>query len=462
MCNESLLILYSILTLFLQSSVRHNLSSSRAFLKMERCGGDRGKGFFWSVDESHAQSLEEQELKAKQAAAAAAQGVPIESTSKKSKKDKAALLEPPLKRSVKGDFKGMPLPPPLTSSPLSFKSPTPSAATSASTTVASTSLSEPPTNVSVKPTLTSTPTTSATTGVFAYPSQSYGVQTLPQTGTTTSAYSSTPLSGSNPYAGLAQSNWAKQANVLPQQSVSPSVSAATSTAAPATATTSQPAATGQSAVPDVVIPIILGPIPPTHPDYSPNHPNNSAKEGYMILHERKLILDPDIFAQLTKEMLEKLEAMGAREALKILTEHMIRALKERRARERGKERGGRRPRGTGRGGAAARKTAAPTTTPFTNVPLDHKRRLLDAAGASAPQSAANATGVNGQVATKPPDAAQSTTPAVLTGQDPPVAASPGPPPADPGSPIIVVDDVSEEEGPASKKRKLDDAAMVTV
>ena len=47
-----------------QSSVRHNLSSSRdKFRKMERCGGDKGKGFYWSVDEKYIPIYEELELK---------------------------------------------------------------------------------------------------------------------------------------------------------------------------------------------------------------------------------------------------------------------------------------------------------------------------------------------------------------------------------------------------------------
>lgn len=36
---------------------------------MERCGGDRGKGFFWSIDQKYARGFEEQESKAQQASA---------------------------------------------------------------------------------------------------------------------------------------------------------------------------------------------------------------------------------------------------------------------------------------------------------------------------------------------------------------------------------------------------------
>ncbi|KAF8974657.1 hypothetical protein BDZ97DRAFT_1751403 [Flammula alnicola] len=443
------------------SSVRHNLSSGRAFLKMERCGGDRGKGFFWSVDEKFSQTLEEQELKVKQAAAA--QGFTSGSADvngKGRKKEKGALLEPPLKRSVKGDLKGGPLPPPLTSSPLPFKSAlSPTVvppATSMATPTNSTSTSDKQT-----PNSTTNGTTTATTGVFAYPSLPYNSQrrmNMPQqSSTVTSGYSGTPLSGPNPYASLTQPNWGMHsATVNPQASTS---SAPTSVIPASTAAASvspqPPQAAASVVVPDVVIPIILGPIPPTHPDYAPNHPNNSAKEGYMILHERKLILDPGVFAELTKEMLEELEKMGAREALKVLTNHMIRALKERRAKDRGKDRGNRRPRGAGRGGTA-RKTAAATTAPFTNVPLDNRRKSAAVDSAKPAEGSSSGTTDNVNVEMKSPLPAPSSIPdPLLVDSKMSSGVSGDPPQADPGSPIIVVDDDSEDEGPATKKRKVD-------
>ncbi|CAA7260234.1 unnamed protein product [Cyclocybe aegerita] len=424
------------------SSVRHNLSSGRAFLKGDRCGGDRGKGFFWSVDERYSQTLEEQELKVQQAAAAASQGATsggAVATTKIRKKDKGALLEPALKRSVKGDMKGAPLPPPLTSSPLTFKTivhPTP--APSAAITAAGSASASASGGV-----IGSTP---ATTGVFAYPSHPQRrVNLNQQASTTTSIYSGMPLTGPNPYAALAQPDWATHPNVGGKaHSASTPATGPSSSAQPPV---SQPPLAVQTTVPDVIIPIVLGPIPPTHPDYAPGHPNNSAKEGYMVLHERKLILDPDVFAELTKEMLEQLEKMGAPTALSILMGHMIRALKERRARERGKERA-RRPKGAGRGGA--RKAAAVTTAPFTNVPLDQKRKL---ANANAAEASSSGMTPGGNVDINSPTIATrgASTPA----NPPPDAAPPPPPSADPGSPLIVVDDDSGDEGPAAKKRKVD-------
>lgn len=338
--------------------MRHNLSSSRAFLKGERCGGERGKGFFWSVDEKFAQTLEEQGMKAQQAAAAAAQGLQPNGETKGKKKDKNAPLEPPLKRSIKGDTKGAPLPPPLTSSPLAFKK-TPS------TTVSNIGPTIPVANKATGSTSTITCNNPASTGVSPYPSQF----------THPTGYTRTPISGPNPYVSLAQSSWGPQSNpeTTPVQPVGvpPSTTTSVVPLAPTQGTSSQPV------VPDVIIPIVLGPIPPTHPDYAPGHPNNSVKEGYMVLHERRLILDPGVFGELTKEMLEQLEKMGAPTALSILTSHMIRALKERRARERGKDRGTRRPKGSGRG-VAVRKSGSihgSTTVSPTKEPLDRKRGI---------------------------------------------------------------------------------------
>jgi forkhead box protein K len=324
---------------------------------MERCGGDRGKGFFWSIDEKHAHALEEQESKFQQAAAAAAQGITStpEAPTKSRKRDKGAILEPPLKRSVKGDLNGT-LPPPLTSVPLSYRGVSTSTALS---TVPVSSSSDPP--VPVVP----ASGTLAATGVFPYPSHPHHTTTVSQS--SPAGPTGTPLNTVNPYAALTQTNWGTHPSI--NSSTSTSTTPITALSVPSTSArhvASTPASTpGHTPVPDVVIPIVLGPIPLTHPDYTPNHPNNSAKEGYMVLHERKLILDPDVFASLTKEMLVELEKMGARAALAVLTNHMVRALKERRARGRGKELGGRRTRGAG---GRARKAGQ---TQFTNVSSDH-------------------------------------------------------------------------------------------
>jgi forkhead box protein K len=114
----------------LQNSVRHNLSSNRAFKKMERCAGERGKGFFWSVEEMFIPAFEEQEVKNAQLQLQQASGSTspqvngMKVIAGKTKKG-AALSDPPLKRSVKAG--SGPLPPPLTNTPLAMKpAPSPS------------------------------------------------------------------------------------------------------------------------------------------------------------------------------------------------------------------------------------------------------------------------------------------------------------------------------------------------
>jgi len=343
-------------------------------------------------------------MKAQQAAAAAAQG--LQPNGEPKTKKKGAPLEPALKRSIKGDTKGA-LPPPLTSSPLAFKT----TATSQTPSISATN-AEPVNSVAGQsnqmPNSTGSPVTStnpAPTGVFAYPS-----------------HVSQPAGYTNPYSSLAQTNLGMQSNAALQS------------------------AANQPAVPDVNIPIVLGPIPPTHPDYAPGHPNNSAKEGYMVLHERKLILDPNVFGELTKEMLEQLEKMGAPTALSVLTGHMIRALKERRARERGKDRSARRSKGVGRGGAV-KKTGSVNGAPFTKVPLDQTRKVVNRNSGETKPGEVSEDGLNSA------DMTVLSTGHPASGSDVPLCAPVNP--MDPGSPIIDIDGDSEDEGPAAKKRKVE-------
>ncbi|KAF7776320.1 transcriptional regulator family: Forkhead [Agaricus bisporus var. burnettii] len=382
------------------SSVRHNLSSNRAFMKMERCGGDRGKGFFWSIDGKYAQNLEEQENRALQNGSQAGTQDGLGKPGKR--KDKSTNLEPPLKRSIKGEPKG-PLPPPLTSAPLIPKS---------------TSSANTNTN----------PNPNAATGVFSYNAQAHASSSVqPQRSTTH------PANPTNPYAALAHVNWNPQSSSsstitkamtsIPVQphSITPplnSSTTSTSTVTPSAPTSTKPILPpiNTNSVPDVVLPIVLGPIPSTHPDYVPDHPNNSAKVGYMILHERKLILDPDVFSGLTSEMLKELEKMGAMAAVKVLTAHMVRALKERRAKTKIKDKSAK------KAAKAAKKAAAATTSAIA----ESNNTIL-----SEPASIAVAN------------------------------ASPDGTIVDPGSPIIIIDD-SEDEGPASKRRKLNDGGTSTI
>jgi len=174
----------------------------------------------------------------------------------------------------------------------------------------------------------------------------------------------------------------------------------------------------------------------------------------MVLHERKLILDPDVFASLTKEMLVELEKMGARAALAVLTNHMVRALKERRARGRGKERGGRRPRGAG---GRARKAGQ---TQFTNESSDHTKNMT---GAAPDKSTEVDRVVADSMEMKPPTSVQRSIPdpVPITGQVTHSIGDGKSSQAEPGSPLIVVDD-SENEEPPTKKRKVEGGLAIAM
>jgi hypothetical protein len=84
---------------------------------VERSAGERGKGFYWTVEAECERMFEEQEARAATNAATAGKDSKVGGRKGKS----AGALEPPLKRSVRGEPKGTPLPPPLTSTPLVFK-----------------------------------------------------------------------------------------------------------------------------------------------------------------------------------------------------------------------------------------------------------------------------------------------------------------------------------------------------
>ena len=71
---------------------------------MERSAGERGKGFYWTVEADCERMFEEQEARA--ATSAAAGGKDFKVGGRKGKS--AAALESPFKRSVRGEPKGAP------------------------------------------------------------------------------------------------------------------------------------------------------------------------------------------------------------------------------------------------------------------------------------------------------------------------------------------------------------------
>ncbi|KAA1466094.1 hypothetical protein DENSPDRAFT_846649 [Dentipellis sp. KUC8613] len=129
-----------------EKSVRHNLSSNRAFKKLERSAGEKGKGFYWAVDEQCEHMFEEQQARAAMGAAGATTKE-VKSTTGKKTKSGTSALEPALKRNVRGEPKSGP----FTSTPLVFKTttvPPPHAPTSSATPPV---VKHEPTSVSLTP-----------------------------------------------------------------------------------------------------------------------------------------------------------------------------------------------------------------------------------------------------------------------------------------------------------------------
>jgi forkhead box protein K len=340
---------------------------------VERSAGERGKGFYWTVEADCERMFEEQEARA--ATSAAAGGKDSKVGGRKGKT--AGALEPPLKRSVRGEPKGTPLPPPLTSTPLVFKK-------EAAPQLASGSASE-------------------------------STAIAPQQTTSTG-----PLRFHEP------ANAARP----------------TSTLLTATSGSSHIEAPSASSIPpipaSVILPIIVGPVPASHPSASSGDAQgtNSAMPHMstppIVLHENQLILNPTIFSHLTPAQLRDLEALGAQKALEILQGHIVRFLKERiktegRARGRGR---GKRARGAAHSHAGAqmeRKERLPpqSTVLFTTTPLPTR---------SVP----------------PPMDALLPTPSPSGASD-----TQGEAEASPSSPIVVVDDDEPSDCPAPKRRKLE-------
>jgi len=155
----------------------------------------------------------------------------------------------------------------------------------------------------------------------------------------------------------------------------------------------------------------------------------------MVLHEGRLILDPDVFAGLAKEKLQELETMGARAALPVLTKHMVKVLKERRAKERGKGR----KRGIG-------KKAEGPGIPFTTALLEPRKTVISAVDPSTNITSSVCVDVEAdEVQTKPPLTVAVPVP------DPVPMDLAGSAQSDIGTPIVIVDD---DEGPAAKRRRV--------
>ncbi|CAK5275759.1 unnamed protein product [Mycena citricolor] len=323
------------------SSVRHTLSSDKHFTKLER--STQGKGFFWTINEAVEEQTIARETRADKAAADVAFFSPLggKRPTWSAKAIPSVLPSAPETAQAKRptwSAKAIPPVPISAPAPVEDKRPTwaaksiPSATTSVPISL---SLARPHVVATPKPALSMNPLPH---GLYTY--------TAPKP------------TAKPPYPALTQSRVNLLTTTTPKPAI-PVVPAApiravpiptlpakptTGTHKPASTPPAHMTASPASTSADVSVPIILGPIPATHPDYSPSHPNNSVKEGYMVLHERTLILDPTVFNGLGTDTLKELEKLGARKALAVLAGHMVRVLKERRAlAARGRPRGRGRP-----------------------------------------------------------------------------------------------------------------------
>ena len=280
---------------------------------MERCAGERGKGFFWSVDPAFDHMFEEQVASVKAGTAGG----------KKKEKGGASLSEPPLKRSVKGDPKGATLPPPLTSTPRPINGITPASPFAAMSTTFSFKHPFP----GAQPTAPTTIKTEAQPHALVMPPPAPA-----PTHTTYPQPWSTPAPANRPVGACP----------------------------PATTTSTAPLPTLPR------IPFLVAPLPPSYK--SPNPPPTTAStpstqpnpNESLVLHEGALYLHPTIFADLTPEHLTALEALGMQRAIEVLKGHIVNYLREVGRREgRGRGRGRVRRGGVrGRGGGPERAISA--------------------------------------------------------------------------------------------------------
>lgn len=433
-----------------ENSVRHNLSSGRAFRKMERSTGEHGKGFFWSVDEQFKHTFEEQEAKAhaqsrvqlQSQAQTTTQGqAPLIAGGKDGKRKKTITLEPPFKRSVRSG--NGPLPPPLTSTPL----PLPSRATAV-------------------------PGTSAfAAGAMTESTESGGMAT-PEGGR--------PKAGPVAFSRIGALVDKESSTAHPSTLSNPPVNhlpAAGTAADPSASTSGTPSPL--SALPaSVCLPIVVGTVPSSN---SSSSTGSTDEPPPIVLHNNTLVLSPLIFSSLSPEQLKALEEMGAQRALEVLQGHIVRYLKERMGRRKKRKAVGEKNCKQGEGKAEGAERSSPfTTTPLpprggqgTPRPQPHTQQ---------PQSTSSSSPSKGLLATQPGfQIAGSKRPAsdssvikeivpVSVDNRPPVpipihsadigsTATLGKGPERPTSPMIIVDDDNFEDGRVTKKRRVDAPAV---
>ncbi|KAF9247117.1 hypothetical protein BU15DRAFT_39341 [Melanogaster broomeanus] len=413
-----------------ENSVRHNLSSGRAFKKMERSTGEHGKGFFWSVDEQYEHTFEEQDARALAQTRSSSQLAPPppgakEGTGKGSrKKDKAIPLDPPLKRSVKMG----PLPPPLTSTPLAFSSTSAFGSGSPAP-----HPGQPNGGFAQGGLLTTAPR--ATVGADA------AVPSLKAEPVEPIRIGSVTPAGGMPVANASALTYAIESTGVTSANTPGPGSTSLSDTSFSTALTIASPSPLAALPPSVCLPIVVGAIPSSHPSSTTSEPPP------IILHNNTLVLSPVIFSSLAPEQLKALEEMGAQKALEVLQGHIVRYLKERMGRKKRKK--------VASGGAGAEKGGTKNgkgdvqerSSPFTTAPLSPRIAQSTPQSQSqsrpTPNSTADKESIPSFVDSRPP------VPVPITDIEPV-------PSERPESPIIVVDDEDGEDGRAAKRRKIGD------
>ncbi|KAF9222039.1 hypothetical protein BS17DRAFT_796841 [Gyrodon lividus] len=457
-----------------ENSVRHNLSSGRAFKKMERSTGEHGKGFFWSVDAQYERTFEEQEARALAQAQSSSQAAPPpiggkDGTGKGSrKKDKVIPLDPPLKRSVKSGTG--PLPPPLTTIPLAFPS--------KSASMGSPAPGQPIGGLAQARAMAG-PFTTVSGGVLG------GCVGTGATGQVLKTELVEPIRIGSiaPVAGIPAANGPTTTSAVATPINTPGFGTtrlSVTTSSVAHSTGALPASTPSSAStsplvalpPSVCLPIVVGPVPSSHPS------STIADPPPIILHNNTLVLSPVIFSSLAPEQLKALEEMGAQKALEVLQGHIVRYLKERMGRKKRKKTVG--------GGAGMTKSGVgdmlERPSPFTTTPLPP--RTAQSQSQSQPQPSGSQHSTAPHPLSQPPTTAtasstlldfcpgrterSTTNPAEVKESVPSFVDNKPPVPVPitrneliPGerseSPIIIVDD-DDEDGRARKRRKIEDNA----
>ena len=339
--------------------------------------------------------------------------------SAKGKGKNSKPLEPPLKRSVKGDSKS-PLPPPLTSTPL------PAFSSSISNQNSAASRSTPSTLQS-------------------------------------------PALESKPRPEVKEEQMVIDISTPSQPPVTPTVSTTVQKQETGALSSQQTTSATNPHVPTIPsdmnmrVPIVIGPTSPSSTTSEPSSSKTSStfdlNSPPISLQRDTIILNPAIFSSLTPEQLKELEALGAKKAIEILQSYIVRFLKERIKTEGAKAKGKKKKDksskkkdasvkedGSGSGvadGASTKAKSKPdaSTTPFTTAPLP-LRKAAPPSGSNGVTSAAHS----------------STSPGLSTAMTPLRISSP--PMSSLNDPQNEEIDIMGDDEPPSKKARFDVAEVL--